>query len=315
MCTALYGLYINADRRDVIDRVDQLIGQFDLEEYPGLYLEHAYCHLAQSLDDGDLEQARHWIAKKRAYAPYAKEGSQQLMVVVTDANEAIVELRDGDPDRALELLDGLERKGVARPYHAPELTVLRVRTQVARGAIEDARGDAEVAKEALQQAGPFSLSDCVLFGTQLARIYEEDLKDPATALEVYDLAATAVVRRITQLEASLKGLGELGIGDAHESELVRYRIQFREGQRKLLDRVSALMSTQAAAGAREILDGAIKDGLIGICAWCESIRGSDGEWMPFGHFLPRDGSYEITATICAPCRAELVGNKPDQLAG
>lgn len=305
ICTALYGLYIHAERREIVARLDALIAELPDAEFPWCHLEHAYCRLGQALDDGDFAGARVHVRRLEELAPTETEANQRLLACVTLANHAIIELREGDPDRALEFLNELELSGAADAHHAPELTVLRVRVQVARGALEDARGDAERAAEALAAATPFALSDCVCFGTQLARILEQDLDDPDAALRVYDIAATAVVRRITQLDACMRALPDLHLGGVHEKELVRYRLQFREGQRKLLDRVGALLRAREAAGMREILDRAKKEDLVAICAWCESIRAADGSWMPFGHFLPRDGTYQITATICKPCRAVL----------
>ena len=276
-----------------------------VDEAPGLHIEYAYCHLGQALDDDDLPAARRWLRAMRDLGPTQDGAGRRLLACVTLANEAVVELREGHADRALALLDELDRRGVAEPFHQPELKVLRVRTQVARGALDEARREASAASEALAAAPPFALSECVVYGTQLARILEEELSDPDAALRVYDIAATAVVRRITQLDACMRALPDLRADAAYEAELARYRRLFRQGQRQLMDRVGALMRAQADGDARRLLDRATKRGLLAICAWCESIRDADGGWMPFGHFLPRDGTYEITATICESCRAEL----------
>ena len=298
-CTALYGLYIQAERRDILARLDELFPEF--EHFAEFEVNLAYCHLGQALDDGDLDAAREHIARMRRATQAQDEQSRQLIACITLANEAIVELRSDRPDRALELLDDLDRRGVAHEHHQPELRVLRVRTQVARGDRDQARVDARHAAAVLAAASPVALSESVLYGTQLAQLLETDLEDPMLALQVYDVAATAVVRRITQLDTCLREQANLPVGSRDTSELKSYRVTFRQGQRKLLDRVGALLQDEGAEDARAVFERAKREGLVGICAWCESIRtGSD--WMPFGHFLPRDGSYEITATICPPCR-------------
>ena len=305
-CTSLYGLYINADRRDLLARMDELLAEIPTDEHAGCHLDHAYCHLGQALDDDDMPEARRHLQRLKELAPHASEVDRELATCARLANEAIVELHEGDPDRALEVLDELDRRGVAEPHHAPELTVLRVRAQVARGALEDARDAAAFATEALEGAPAIALSECILYGAGLAEVLDLDLNDPAGALHVYDITATAVVRRILQLDESLRRLQDLRIGDTCEKELVRYRLAFRKGQRRLLDRVGVVLRAQAGGGTQEVLDRATENGLIPICAWCESVRTEGGNWMPFGQYLPRDGSYLITSTICPPCRAELL---------
>jgi len=42
-----------------------------------------------------------------------------------------------------------------------------------------------------------------------------------------------------------------------------------------------------------------------VCAWCENVRGETGCWLPFGQYLPHDGTYAITSTICPACKSEF----------
>ena len=44
---------------------------------------------------------------------------------------------------------------------------------------------------------------------------------------------------------------------------------------------------------------------IPVCAWCESVRTSEGTWLPIGHYIPRDGPFELTHGICPPCAGDL----------
>ena len=300
-CTALYGLYIGAERRDLLDRMDELL---PLADSPGYVVEHAYGHLGQAIDDGDIATARHHIARMREGAKPLGPFLTRLTACVTLANEALLALMEDDPVRALRHLDELDEAGVSEPHHASELSVLRVRARVAHRDLEAAADDATAAIEALRTAPEFAISEVVLFGTQLARLLETDLNATERALVVYDVVATAVVKRIRQLDESIERLKRIGLETGFERDLARYRRIFREGQRGVLDRVGAILRDVDAEGARRVLDDAVRRDLIAICAWCESVRAADGQWKPLGHFVPRDGSYEITATICPHCRED-----------
>jgi hypothetical protein len=56
---------------------------------------------------------------------------------------------------------------------------------------------------------------------------------------------------------------------------------------------------------RDLLVHPEKDGLVVICAWCESVRTSEDVWLPIGHFVPRAGPVAVTHGLCPPCALGL----------
>ncbi|MEM7163828.1 MAG: hypothetical protein AAF581_00095 [Planctomycetota bacterium] len=124
------------------------------------------------------------------------------------------------------------------------------------------------------------------------------------ARTAYDMAATAALRRIIQLEGADRELPELAdptaddlaVLNAHRHELVARRS-------RLYEAIVALWKPGSPA-----FDLVIGDGdFLSVCAWCQRIRTAEGAWIPVAQFFPAASDIHATHGICVDCRdKELV---------
>ena len=301
VCVGRYGLYIGADFSAELARLRHLMLGVPVDESTRtLHMEIAYVEFAHALVNDDLDAAEAHIDTFFGLSP--RDGPEAALAHCVDlACRALIAIRAGRADDANRLLDELDAHGNVSPYHAPELRTLRVQARVAVGDLDAARRDGMIALRAIEEAPEGALSYCIHFGSQLAEALHA-AGDIDGAHRAYDLVATAVVRRLRQLDACMKALPQLGFGSRDDAtDLVRYRRRFVSGQREILSRVGALFHTADVADLRSLIETKDGSGYVAICAWCESLRDEDGRWLAAGHLVPRDGPFRITHGICTPC--------------
>ena len=304
VCVARYGLYMGADLSEDVARLRELVPLVPADEENGLgvHLEYAYVEYAHAMGQGDFEVAR---VNLDAFGKLALRGEQdrRLALCVLLGCRAQIALASGQPETALSLLAEIDGRAVADPYHAPELSVLRVRARVAVGELDQAREDAATALAAIEGAPAAAMSDCIHYGSQLAELLEGALDDVDGARRAYDTVATSVLRRIRQIDGCLDALPELVAGS--EADLIRYRKASSRSTGALLERVAEMFRRADADDLRARLLAEPHGAFFAICAWCESVRGEDGRWRGFGHLVPREGPFQVTHAICPTCAAEM----------
>ncbi|MDF1701780.1 MAG: hypothetical protein P1V36_11545, partial [Planctomycetota bacterium] len=193
--------------------------------------------------------------------------------------------------------------GQTPPFHRLKEVALAVAVHAALGEREEACAAAEEAiaiLEAVEEQSGLA-SGRIHEGSILARELEK-VGEWKLAGRVYDLVAAAVMIRFRQLEACTRELPELGIDDDDSrAVLARFRRQFVREQRELLRHVAGILEARGDDYVQSLLDRSGPEGFVAICAWCESVRPTEGSWLPIGHFVPREAGFQVTHAICPPC--------------
>ena len=131
------------------------------------------------------------------------------------------------------------------------------------------------------------------------------LGDIDAARRAYDRVAGAVLERIQQVDTCTDVLPELGMPvTEYQSDFVKYRKSFVTQPRAVMARVAELFRSQEASGLDRFLVRDVDEDMFAICAWCESVRDKDGEWIAVGHLVPREG-FAITHGVCPTCAAAI----------
>lgn len=148
------------------------------------------------------------------------------------------------------------------------------------------------------------LAQTYRWSSSLARSYNRMGRDELSN-RAYEIASTAVARRILEIGSSLETLPELREMDADDrAALARYRLNFGEQQEDLLEAVGSLFRRNTEL-AREVLERHRNEsGLLPVCAWCRAVRVRSGAWTPIGHLVPTEQWLAITHTICEDCESE-----------
>ena len=230
------------------------------------------------------------------------------MVLLSAHGSRICALFELEPGRRGELIEefrglgdrfGLEESW--RPALQNDVEELRL-----RHAIEDT-GDRD---EGLRSAGlvleyyrdNVRDDDLIRRADSLGRYFTQ-LGDSDGARAAYDLAATAVLGRVMQMERSSGELPEVAEATAEDLKILnehRQRLVERRG-----DLYEAIMQLWKPGNpAFDLVAG--EGDLICICAWCQRVRTTTGSWIPIAQFFP-DPGIRATHGICAECRASTFG--------
>ena len=123
----------------------------------------------------------------------------------------------------------------------------------------------------------------------------------------YREAADAAYDRLRELERALSELPELAEITAEDREtLARYRARFAGRHRVVLEHLRDILVAARARGELPAWATAAPGGMTAVCAWCRSVRGADGRWLPLGHFLTTSGPHlTVTHGICEACRTSV----------
>jgi hypothetical protein len=252
---------------------------------------------------GEFERAREHLA---AYRQLVRDADvEEVFRWALDMAEAQLAHHEGDHRAARELAARFGAGEKTPPFHRLKELALSVGVLGRLGETEAARAAAEegvaILESVREQEGLASgrIHEGSILGRELERMGALDLAE-----RVYELVAAAVMIRLRQVDECTRELPELGLDDAESAAVLAcFRQQFLREQHELLRRVADLLTARGDAYVQRLLERSAPAGMVAICAWCESVRPSDGRWLPLGHFIPREGSLDLTHSICPPCAA------------
>ena len=291
-----------ADLREVLDRAPTPIRNTELE-----YLAAAGVHARLCEDFVRVRQ--HLTAYRELIQQADVENVFRWALLMSRAQLAY---HEGDHHVARQLVDDLGGGEKTPPFHRLKELALSVGVFSKMGDVDQARSAAREAIAILESVREQS-------GLASGRIHEgsilalalENLGELDLAARVYDLVAAAVLIRLRQVDECTRELPELGLDDDESAAvLVRFRQAFLGEQRELLRRVAHLLESRGDSHVEDLLARSAPAGMVAICAWCESVRPSDGRWLPLGHYIPREGTFDVTHGICPPCADRAKASMP-----
>jgi len=286
-----------ADLRAVLDRAPTSRLQTELKYHAAAGTHARGC--------GDFERARtHQSAYRRLVEDADVEDVFHWSLLMGQAQLAY---HEGDHARARRHLAELGDGDTTPMFHRLKELSLSVGIFAKLGQTNEARAAAHEAVTILEsvreQSGLASgrIHEGSLLAGSLEQLGELDL-----ATRVYDLVAEAVLIRLRQVDECTRALPELGLDDDESAAvLAHFRQRFLVEQRQLLRRVANLLTSRGDDYVQALLARSAPAGMVAICAWCESVRPSDGRWLPIGHYIPREGSLDLTHTACPRCAARV----------
>lgn len=260
-----------------------------------------------ALLEGDVETALQFSEESRAHAGDDNWGP------LDDVLRAAVLVAAGRHDEAYELLKRLEpEQGGKDPFRAARgrleaecLAMLQTSDAAlwsARSLLDWLEGDGH------DEIGSGTRLD---EAERLGHLLIDVCRAPADARRAYEIAATAALERIRELQAFALELPHLSrASDEDRQILEEYRGRFESERALLLSALARLLEQEGPATrlfgeSREDQDAAIK-----VCAWCQKVQGPDGIWfMPEQALLPRGPLY-VTHGICEACFRRETGDEP-----
>ena len=255
-----------------------------------------------ALRRGDMAAARSSLAAMRAASP-VRAG------VPGDSRwdgylEALIAFRSGNPREARRIAEGL-RPPAGSPYRSLAVEMLSARCALA---IEGPAAGAVAAREVLEglsSSWPIAegTGTAIRLAAELAAFFREECRSPADARRAYDLAGTAVVRRMAEIDRCVAELPELSATSDDDQELLAsFRLRFVEKQHTLLKEVAQVLVQAFRAGEGPLAEIPGPDGFVAVCAWCRRARWGAGRWLPIGHLMPgSDARLQLTHGICPEC--------------
>lgn len=281
-----------------------------------LELEYHVAAGAHATMVGDAARARAHIEAYRQILGTVRAPDDVYRWALTMADGRVL-LLEGRAAEARALVERLAADAPSPEFGRLHSLVLEVEIGASLG--ERARaidaGREALARMAGVDRASFLAADYVHQGDLLARAFER-LGELELAHEAYDRMAEAVLVSLEQVDECARWLPELGPGTSEaNAPLSRARKQFLREQQALLGRVARLLERHDDSRIRDLLVHPEKDGLVVICAWCESVRTSEDVWLPIGHFVPRAGPFAVTHGLCPPCALGLHRPLRDESAG
>jgi tetratricopeptide (TPR) repeat protein len=277
------------------DALDQLAAALQRADPPWAWKVLRYIHgerAEAALERGDFETARHSVAAMESAVPAGSEG-----LAVPEWRPVLLArlaLEAGRPAAALSHLAGLAGNADGRAQ------LERVRAHFALGQPEEAlrAGEVLMGRLAAEREVWGGAARRLHTSASLASLFEDNHVDAQQVHRAYDIAAEAAMRRIFELEHSLKTLPDLAaVGAEDMASLASFRVRFRERHARLLARLAPYLQFQLEA------DGpfAVNEGHLRVCAWCYRIASRASQWLPVGHLLPSQAGVPVTHTICPEC--------------
>ncbi len=269
---------------------------------------HTIAHEAAMLH-GDLAAARDHLG-----AALLEQARDLKTAGYTDRGltyyEARLALRLGDLESAAPHIEQQREQAQAHPTVWLTWRLLTVELALRRGHQAQA---CELVAQALERMAEPAVRAHLGTGRRLRhaeRLGEllEDLDGEAhlTGL-AYREAADAAYDRLRELERAHAELPELAeVTEADRETLARYRTRFAGRHRVVLEHLRDILVEARARGELPAWATAAPGGMTAVCAWCRSVRGTDGRWLPLGHFVTTSGPHlTVTHGICEACRTSV----------
>ncbi len=295
---------------------EQLPALFDTIAETHQRLDNEAARRAESLDlwaryqlalsEGDLPYLDELHALLRDTWGHVEEPRVQVNLVVVEAELLGARDRHAEARRSLER--GLALSGIADADRV-DLEIRRLRCLEGERAISlvvPASLDALVLLRAML-GEPLHAARTILHGTTLGDVLTR-YERLAEAHEAYDIAATATMERIRQLDDCMSELPELtGATEAEFTWLRDLRVTFKTQQRELLQHVGAQLERARREGTSPIHDRKANHDLVRLCAWCGTVGTPSGQWLPVAHYVPDSEDVRVTHTICERCASQMRG--------
>ncbi len=299
-------LDLHSRLRDLIREMDEALGRLGEEAppYPATRDRSLYARFEAACWLSDLDGARRWLDAI----------DQAPRVDVDPRLEAMIHYlraelcqKAGEPKAAVQAIDeGLAVPGV--PLSAQlDLLAARVRVLEKAGDAEAVLRGAADALERLEavRSDPHLTENAIQCGGVLAGAVERAGGPPELARRAYDVAASATLERIRQLDALMRDLPELSTATREDyTWFATLRAGFAHEQKALLDRVAALLEAARHEGRSPFYERE-EEGLIRLCAWCSRVRTREDHWIPVAHFIPQEPNVRVTHSICPSCVTRL----------
>ena len=282
-------------------------------------LRHAYHGICT---DAALDRGR--IAHARKHHARALEFATDLTAGYTDGRccavaEARLLLREGRP------LDALRAARRSRDLVEADDrldTVARIVELIARErAASESVKPADVAAVLADLRGPLRRSlaanvrseSCVELAALATR-----LGDRALAADAYDLAGTALIERMAEIEAFRQQFPELHDSDPDVvSTLASHRDRHLAAHTQLMSRVARLFAGDEQAVRTFVAAGTARQSMLRVCAWCRRAWGPEGSLVELpNHPLPRHDDVSVSHGMCTDCHdGEIASMSRAQEAG
>lgn len=174
------------------------------------------------------------------------------------------------------------------------------------GRFADARQEADDALAALAD-GDLPPSRRLRLAVLVARALGDAGPMADDAARAWHVAADAAFARLVELDGAASRLRAMAPPTPDDLDaLGAYRLRFVESHHQVL--VPLRMRVAAAAATGRLPDWAFSpaDGMVLVCAWCQSVRSDEGEWRPVGHLIHGATALPITHGACPRCLAVVV---------
>ena len=140
----------------------------------------------------------------------------------------------------------------------------------------------------------------------LAEVLEDPCRDLVGSKRAYDIAATAMVSRILELDRAVQDVPQLGFTNPSDiAVLAESRWRFTEQQERMTAAVRRMLERAARAGAEDLTPLLDPNTLGRMCAWCGKVGTPQGTWLPIAQYLPKAEPSRLTHGICPTCVASM----------
>ncbi len=124
----------------------------------------------------------------------------------------------------------------------------------------------------------------------------------ALAKHAYDIAGTAMLSRILELDRSLAQIPQLGYADAADvARLAESRWGFAEQHEHMIQAVRRVLRRAAREDADVLTPVLDPVNPIRVCAWCRGVALGTGRWLPIAQYLPTAQPGRLTHGMCPAC--------------
>lgn len=254
---------------------------------------------------GHLEAALEWLrAQERIHVTLPGVGSA---IAELHMQRAIFLTMLGRVERAKASLTAARACGLERPDYLVLQATVETQYALQADGPKHAVPQARAALELLEPGAlPIGHGVRLKFASQLGRLLMDECDAFQEGRRAFDLAATAALGRIRELDGVLD---DLPAGAAPSREdfkiLADFRRRFTQHQKELF----ALVAEKLRAGMDDLGDLVVSESMIALCAWCQRVRSAQtGKWLPIGHYVPAGDQFALTHGICPGCRdAEFEG--------